>query len=76
MSTVLSQKDRSTRRELKAYSVLKGYLLIGITEEIIETFPFLNVEFKSVVSVCNRIFDMLNILKLFYELGKGWVCSS
>ena len=64
MSTVLSQRDRCTRRRLKAYSVLKSHL--GITEEIIENFPFLIVEFKSVISVCNRIFDMLNILKLFY----------
>ena len=52
------------RRKLKAYSVLKSYL--GITEGIIENFPFLIVEFKSVISVCNRIFNMLNILKLFY----------
>ena len=64
MSTVLSQRDRCTRRKLKACSVLKSHL--GITEEIIENFPFLIVEFKSVISVCNRIFDMLNILKLFF----------
>ena len=62
------------RRKLKAYSVPKSYL--SITEGIIENFPFLIVEFKSVISVCNRIFNMLNILKLFYWLGKGWVCSS
>ena len=52
------------RRKLKAFSVLKSYL--GIIEEVIENFPFLIVKFKSVISVCNRIFDMLNILKLVY----------
>ena len=67
MSTILSQRDRCTRRKLKAFSVLKSYL--GIIEEIIENFPFLIVEFKSVISVCNRIFDMLNCLLVGEGLG-------
>ena len=60
VSTILSQRDRCTRRKLKAFSVLKSYL--DIIEEIIENFPFLIVElslsflFAIEYSICSIVY--------------------